>query len=177
MLATRRDLGKLGLGLFALPVVGCASGTSTTVATSVILGDVTLALNALESVDASTVIETDLGTVKQKAVFDALTDANQVLTDINASAAQISFATAQGWVEEINSDADVILPILLSVAGLTPAESEALTAVQVILPILLAAVGSSLATSRRAAAPKSMSAAQARAVLKAFPVKRVKGLR
>jgi hypothetical protein len=168
---TRRGLLKLAPAVAALPVLAAAGCTTfstvtPTVAIATVSGYFQAAVNGLAAIVADPTIQTDLG-ANLKTVQNALTDAGNVLKDVIGAATTVAAATAQGWAQEIQTDANTVLPLIEAIPGLPASATTIITAIQVVLPILLAAVGSQLAASARAAAPTTMTLTQALAVLKA----------
>jgi len=170
MLATRRDILKYVPAIAALPVfaaAGCAATPATTIEISKISSYFTLAQNGLVAILASPVIQGDLGPANFANANAALGDVKAVVADVEGVVGSVTLATAQGWAEEVQSDANVVLPLVAVIPGLPESAAAIITAVQVVLPILLAAVQSGLASSARKAAPSGMTLDQAIAILKA----------
>jgi hypothetical protein len=172
MNVSRRRLLKAAPYVAAIPVLaaaGCTTlGTVTpTIAVSKISGYFQAAVNGLSAIVLSSAIQADLGASGTTTAKNALADAQNVLNDVTAAATTVASATAQGWAQEIQTDANAVLPLVSTIPGLPASVTTIITAVEVVLPILLAAVGSQLAASARAAAPTTMTIDQALAILKA----------
>lgn len=166
---TRRGLLKAAPAAACLPVfaaAGCAQFTSPVIAVNLISGYVQAAVAGLVAIDADPNIQADLGS-NQSKVADAIKDAQNVLTVITQAGTSIATATGQGLAQELQADANVVLPLVLAIPGLPASANEIVVAIQVVLPILLATVGSELAVSARRAAPTTMTVDQAMAILKA----------
>lgn len=120
-------------------------------------------LSGLTAIDSSTVIRADMGTATTAKVDAALADAVTAVGVLTNVGQAITLNSAQAAVTQIQSDVNIILPLVAAVPGLPASASTVITALQVVLPILLTTVELSAPVSAKAG---GMSLSDAQGILK-----------
>jgi hypothetical protein len=163
---SRRSLAGYAGGLLAATALaGCATASSgTTVTVSTIEGYAQDVINGVVALTASPSILALLTASQVAAVNAATADAQTVLTQVTSAGTTVLLATAQGWAQQIETDANTVVGLLALVPGIPAAASTIITAIDVLLPILLTSVQIAVPAK---AMQGGMSVPQARAILAA----------
>jgi len=159
-----------GVGAVAL-LVGCASGGGFNASQVAFYAeDIEAGVTAIL---ASPTIQADMTPTQFAQVSTAVNDIEATTKLLEASSGTLTQAAALGYVQEIETDTDLVISTVSALPNLPASAVTVMTAIQVIEPIILASVQAGLTPPVPAPAAKAtlsgMTTAQAQGVL-AHPV-------